>query len=180
LVRSKFLLILTVLLFFIYTVSAMSEGLSLECQTPENWKEIDLDKEKIDTDISPDIVIKAFEPSENSLLLVTAYFLEEQFTPAEWLNAMTDAFSGDKNIKIIERKVEKLGANNVVSLALLGKGKLYRFDKNGDMNIIRQTFLIPHGTAIIQFILICPESQYNQLKPVVSNVVGTLIFKYKV
>lgn len=176
---NTFVTIALILMFFIHAVETYAQSLTLECQIPKSWVLIDLDREKIDTDINPDIVIKAFKIHNNALILVTAYFLDDTFTLNDWLEAMKEAFSGDKNIKVINGEIEKIGRYDVVSLSVVGKGKLYRFDKNGIINIIRHTFLIKHGSAIIQFIIICQENQYSMLKSIVSNVIKTLCFKYK-
>jgi hypothetical protein len=150
---------------------------SMEYQIPSSWREIDLNKEKLDTDINSDIILRAFEPSKGSLLLVTGYFLEDQFSISEWLSAMRTAFSGDKNIKIVKGEIERIGKNNFVSLAISGKGTGYKFNEKGKVNTIRHTFLVPNGQEIIQFILICPEAQYSKLQSAVRNVLGTLTLK---
>ena len=174
-----------ILLLLIFTYPAIGALVKenqplMKYQVPDSWRKIDLDKETLDTDISLDIILRAFEPAKGNLLLVTDFSLEDEFTSSQWLNAMKEAFSGDKNIKIIREGIEKIGKNEVVSLALLGIGNGTKFDEKGKVKTIRHTFLIPNGNEITQFILICPETQYSKLLPAIRNIVGTLTLEEKV
>jgi hypothetical protein len=143
---------------------------------PSGWKEINLHEQVLDTDINSDIILRAFEPTGGSLVLLTGYFIDDVYSPSDWLNAMVSAFSNDSNIRIIGKGIEKIGNNTVVNLVLSGKGNGHKFIVGGAVDTVRDTYLIPNGREIIQFILICPRTQYSSLRSSIRNVVGTLVF----
>ena len=144
-------------------------------QVPSNWKEVDI--RKIETDVNPNIVFKAFKPTPESLLIVTAQKTDFSLATQGWLPFLIEPFKDEKTLTIIKSEIKSFGKNTFASLVVKGKGTGTTLFK-GDIDTIKHIYLISNGEDLIFFVLIAPEKSYNSINKVLTEqVLNTLVFE---
>jgi hypothetical protein len=179
----KILFIILALFLIVPTIAQTIKGWAYDIDTkdynlkfavPDSWQEVNINKLK--TDICTEIIVKAFRPTPNSTFLILAQKINTYFPLEDYLEALNEAFE-DILVRKLESGIVKYKNLRFAKFIIQGQGKGDTlFLEEGNIPTIRCIFLAIGKDYILQFVLTCPASEYDNLKDLMDVVLDSASF----
>jgi hypothetical protein len=178
--------VLFIILFLFLIIPAIAETINgwvydidtkdynLKFAVPDSWQEVNVNK--LNTDICKEIIVKAFRPTPNSTFLILAQKIDTYFPLEDYLEALNNAFA-DVLVRKLESGIVKYKNLRFAKFIVQGQGKGDTlFLEEGNIPTIRCIYLAVGKDYILQFVLTCPVSEYDNLKDLMDIVLNSVSF----